>query len=129
MRFVSSVSCVQTWSAAEKELAVANVDVGEIDLRASGTDALYFPAAQHEARFEALLDRIVEGRALVDDARGGSGLVFLLCFGCHRWPCLKIRVLDVRAGSSQREGSNAVFEGEDACNSPRARDNALISFL
>ena len=52
---------------AEKEFAVADVDVREIDLGAPGAHGLHFPAAQHEPGLEFVFDRIVEAGAFVDD--------------------------------------------------------------
>ena len=50
---------------AEKKLAVAHVDVGEIDLGAGGANALYFPALKHDAGLELFFDRVVVAGALV----------------------------------------------------------------
>ena len=62
---------------AEKELAVADVDVRLTDLRAAGAHALDFPAAKHDAAFVALFNRIVVTSALVDNCHLKSLANFL----------------------------------------------------
>src|SRR5690606_36902886 len=55
--------------ADDEELAVANDDVGFLELHVTGTDGLDLPALEHQPGLEPLLDEIVVcGFAVLDDA-------------------------------------------------------------
>ena len=64
---------------AEEELAVAHVDVREVDLGAGGANALDFPALEHDAGLELFFDRIVVAGALVLNECHDVSLVLLYC--------------------------------------------------